>query len=97
MNLQFLQLGERLKSASIEILQNVIVQHKDFETSQALKVVGFQCGQVVREECEASERDDMQKEISWYAAEGILTKQQLIEVRQLSKGKTINLKGQKQP
>lgn len=73
MNSQFLQLGERLKSASIEILQNIIVQHKDFETSQTLKVVGFQCGQVVGEKCETSERDNMQEEISWYAAESILS------------------------
>lgn len=75
MNSQFLQLGERLKSASIEILQNIIVQHKDFKTRQTLKVVGFQCGQVVGEESETSERDNIQEEISWYAAEGILSQE----------------------
>lgn len=75
MNSQFLQLGERLKSASIEILQYIIVQHKNFKTGQTLKVVGFQCGQVVGEECETSEGDNMQEEISWYAAEGVLSQE----------------------
>lgn len=34
----------------------------------------------------------MQEEISWYAAQSILTKQQLSEIRQLREGKAIDLK-----
>lgn len=92
MNSQFLQLAERLECTCIEVLQYVVVQHEDFQARQSLEVVGLQCGQIIGEECQAGEGDHMQEEISWYAAQSILAKQQLSEIRQLREGKAIDLK-----